>query len=196
MFLRNHNLGGQRYSYIVDLPGYGYAKTSKDKRSDWQTLIKSYIAERRSLKRVFTLVDARHGLKDNDREFFSFLDTYAVNYQIILTKIDKVKKTELPELLDEINSKIEEHPACNPEFLMTSAIKKSGISEIRDVMFSILGLNQNNWQISIIIALDFAMNGKIENNFKQTAATLAEALPYIQRYEGSTIVIKLGGPQA
>ena len=131
-------------SYIVDLPGYGYAKTSKDKRSDWQTLIKSYIAERRSLKRVFTLVDARHGLKDNDREFFSFLDTYAVNYQIILTKIDKVKKTELPKLLDEINSKIEEHPACNPEFLMTSAIKKSGISEIRDVMFSILGLNQNN----------------------------------------------------
>ena len=131
-------------SYIVDLPGYGYAKASKDKRSDWQTLIKSYIAERRSLKRVFTLVDARHGLKDNDREFFSFLDTYAVNYQIILTKIDKVKKTEMPKLLDEINSKIEEHPACNPEFLMTSAIKKSGISEIRDVMFSILGLNQNN----------------------------------------------------
>ena len=131
-------------SYIVDLPGYGYAKASKDKRSDWQTLIKTYIAERRSLKRVFTLVDARHGLKDNDREFFSFLDTYAVNYQIVLTKIDKVKKTEIPKLLDEINSKIEEHPACNPEFLMTSAIKKSGISEIRDVMFSILGLNQNN----------------------------------------------------
>ena len=131
-------------SYIVDLPGYGYAKASKDKRSDWQTLIKSYIAERRSLKRVFTLVDARHGLKDNDREFFSFLDTYAVNYQIILTKIDKVKKTEMPKLLDEINSKIEEHPACNPEFLMTSAIKKSGISEIRDEIFSILGLNQNN----------------------------------------------------
>ena len=131
-------------SYIVDLPGYGYAKASKDKRSDWQTLIKSYIAERHSLKRVFTLVDARHGLKDNDREFFSFLDTYAVNYQIILTKIDKVKKTEMTKLLDEINSKIEEHPACNPEFLLTSAIKKSGISEIRDVMFSILGINQNN----------------------------------------------------
>ena len=84
-------------SYIVDLPGYGYAKASKDRRSDWQTLIKSYIAERHSLKRVFTLVDARHGLKDNDREFFSFLDTYAVNYQIVLTKIDKVKKTEIPK---------------------------------------------------------------------------------------------------
>ncbi len=131
-------------SYIVDLPGYGFAKASKDKRSDWQTLIKSYIAERRSLKRVFTLVDARHGLKDNDREFFSFLDTYAVNYQIILTKIDKVKRNEMPKLLDQINSKIVEHPACNTEFLLTSAIKKSGISEIRDVMFSILGLNQNN----------------------------------------------------
>jgi GTP-binding protein len=131
-------------NYIVDLPGYGYAKASKDKRSDWQSLIKSYIAERRSLKRVFALVDARHGLKENDREFFSFLDTYAVNYQIILTKIDKVKKTEMSKLLEEINTKIQEHPACNPEFFLTSAIKKSGICEIRDVMFSILGLNQNN----------------------------------------------------
>ena len=131
-------------NYIVDLPGYGYAKASKDKRSDWQSLIKSYIAERRSLKRVFALVDARHGLKENDREFFSFLDTYAVNYQIILTKIDKVKKTEMSKLVEEINTKIQEHPACNPEFFLTSAIKKSGICKIRDVMFSILGLNQNN----------------------------------------------------
>ena len=72
------------------------------------------------------------------------MDNYALNYQIILTKIDKVKKTEMPKLLDEINSKIEEHPSCNPEFLLTSAIKKIGISGIRDVMFSILGLNQNN----------------------------------------------------
>ena len=131
-------------NYIVDLPGYGYAKASKDKRSDWQSLIKSYIAERRSLKRVFALVDARHGLKENDREFFSFLDTYAVNYQIILTKIDKVKKTEMSKLVEEINTKIQEHPACNPEFFLTSAIKKIGICEIRDVMFSILGFNQNN----------------------------------------------------
>ena len=67
-----------------------------------------------------------------------------MNYQIILTKIDKVKKPEMAKLLDEINSKIKEHPACNPEFLLTSAIKKNGISEIREIMFSILGLNQNN----------------------------------------------------
>ncbi len=131
-------------SYVVDLPGYGYAKASKDKRSDWQGLIKSYIAERRSLKRVFTLVDARHGLKENDREFFSFLDTYAVNYQIILTKTDKVKKPDLPKLLDEMNEKIKEHPACNTEFFLVSALKKSGISEIRAAMLLILGLDQNN----------------------------------------------------
>ena len=131
-------------SYVVDLPGYGYARASKDKRSDWQGLIKSYIAERRSLKRVFTLVDARHGLKENDREFFSFLDTYAVNYQVILTKIDKVKKTDMPKLLDEMNKKIKEHPACNTKFFLASAIKKHGISEIRDTMLFILGLDQNN----------------------------------------------------
>ena len=131
-------------SYVVDLPGYGYAKASKDKRSDWQGLIKSYIAERRSLKRVFTLVDARHGLKENDREFFSFLDTYAVNYQIILTKIDKVKKPDMQKLLDEMNEKIKDHPACHTEFFLASALKKSGISEIRAAMLFILGLDQNN----------------------------------------------------
>ncbi|MDC3075956.1 ribosome biogenesis GTP-binding protein YihA/YsxC [Paracoccaceae bacterium] len=131
-------------SYVVDLPGYGYAKASKDKRSDWQGLIKSYIAERRSLKRVFTLVDARHGLKENDREFFFFLDTYAVNYQIILTKIDKVKKPDMQKLLDEMNEKIKEHPACHTEVFLASALKKSGISEIRAAMLLILGLDQNN----------------------------------------------------
>ena len=129
---------------MVDLPGYGYAKASRDKRSDWQGLIKSYIAERRSLKRVFTLVDARHGMKENDREFFSFLDTYAVNYQIVLTKIDKVKKNDMPKLFDEMNKKIKEHPACNTKFFLASAIKKHGIDEIRAAIFSILGLDQNN----------------------------------------------------
>ena len=129
---------------MVDLPGYGYAKASKDKRSDWQGLIKSYIAKRRSLKRVFTLVDARHGLKENDEEFFSFLDTYAVNYQIILTKIDKVKKPDMPKLLAKVNEKIKEHPACNTEFFLASAIKKYGIGEIRDAICIILGLDQNN----------------------------------------------------
>ena len=89
-------------------------------------------------------MDARHGLKENDREFFSFLDTYAVNYQIILTKIDKVKKPDLPKLLDEMNKKIKEHPACNTEFFLASALKKSGISEIRAAMLFILGLDQNN----------------------------------------------------
>ena len=129
---------------MVDLPGYGYAKASKDKRSDWQGLIKTYIAERQSLKRVFTLVDARHGLKENDREFFSFLDTYAVNYQIIVTKIDKVKKTDIPKLLAKIKEKIKEHPACNTELFLASSIKKYGISEIRDAMSLVLGLDQNN----------------------------------------------------
>ena len=90
------------------------------------------------------MVDARHGLKKNDREFFSFLDTYAVNYQIILTKVDKVKKPDMPKLLGEMNEKIKEHPACNTEFFLASAIKKHGISEIRDAMLFILGLDQNN----------------------------------------------------
>jgi GTP-binding protein len=125
-------------SFIVDLPGYGYARASKDKRSNWQDLIKLYISGRRSLKRVFTLVDSRHGLKSNDKEFFEFLDSCAVNYQIILTKTDKVKDKELTLLNEKLTEQIAQHPACNPEFLRTSANSKIGISDLRTLIGQIL----------------------------------------------------------
>ena len=125
-------------SFIVDLPGYGYAKTSKDKRSNWQDLIKLYISQRRSLKRVFTLIDSRHGLKENDKEFFSFLDTCAVNYQIVLTKSDKIKETDFWALKQTLEVQIALHPACNPEFIKTSANKKTGIPDLRELICNIL----------------------------------------------------------
>ena len=125
-------------SFVVDLPGYGYAKASKDKRSNWQDLIKLYISERRSLKRVFTLIDSRHGLKNNDEEFFSFLDTCAVNYQIVLTKADKIKEKEFIILKGKLEAQIALHPACNPDFLKTSAHLKTGIEDLRALVCKIL----------------------------------------------------------
>ena len=120
------------------MPGYGYAKTSKYKRSNWQVLIKLYISERRSLKRVFTLIDSRHGLKENDKEFFSFLDTCAVNYQIVLTKSDKIKETDFWALNQTLEVQIALHPACKPEFIKTSANKKTGIPDLRELICNIL----------------------------------------------------------
>ena len=125
-------------SFVVDLPGYGYAKTSKEKRSNWQDLIKLYISQRRSLKRVFTLIDSRHGLKENDKEFFSFLDTCAVNYQILLTKADKIKETDFLTLKQTLGSQIALHPACNPELIKTSATIKTGIPDLRELICNIL----------------------------------------------------------
>ncbi len=120
------------------MPGYGYAKTSKDKRSNWLDLIKLYISQRRSLKRVFTLIDSRHGLKENDKEFFSFLDICAVNYQIVLTKADKIKETDFWALKESLESQIALHPACNTELIKTSANRKTGIPELRELICNIL----------------------------------------------------------
>ncbi|MGI9422407.1 MAG: ribosome biogenesis GTP-binding protein YihA/YsxC, partial [Hyphomicrobiaceae bacterium] len=81
--------------YFVDMPGYGFAKAPKAKVEAWTDLIKAYLRGRPTLRRVFVLVDARHGLKDVDHQILSLLDEAAVAYQIVLTKIDKLKQGAL-----------------------------------------------------------------------------------------------------
>jgi GTP-binding protein len=80
--------------YIVDMPGYGYAKVSKSQKKQWNALIRDYLKGRPSLRCVFILVDSRHGLKDSDREIMAMLDETAVSYRIILTKSDKTKQKD------------------------------------------------------------------------------------------------------
>ena len=80
---------------LVDLPGYGYAKAPEKKVRAWQDLIRDYIAGRVNLRRVCVLIDSRHGLKENDHEFLTFLDTVAVSALVVLTKIDKIKASEI-----------------------------------------------------------------------------------------------------
>ena len=117
--------------YMVDMPGYGYAKVSKKQRAEWNTLIFDYLRGRQSLRCVFILIDGRHGIKDSDEELMKMLDEAAVSYRIILTKCDKSKASEFKAIKEKLSAVIKKHPAAYPEMLETSSLKGKGISELR-----------------------------------------------------------------
>ncbi len=124
-------LGKDETLYLVDMPGYGYAQASKADVKRWTRLIGDYLKGRRELKRVFLLVDARHGIKPNDNETMTLLDEAAVSYQVVLTKADKPKATELADVQAKVASDLAKHPAAYPQILTTSARMGSGIEELR-----------------------------------------------------------------
>ncbi|MDE0924165.1 ribosome biogenesis GTP-binding protein YihA/YsxC [Aurantimonas coralicida] len=116
---------------VVDMPGYGYAKAPKDHVDAWTKLVFSYLRGRASLKRVFLLIDARHGIKKNDEEVMGLLDKAAVSYQIVLTKTDKIKATGVPKLIEATTLGIKRHPAAFPRILSTSSEKGVGLDELK-----------------------------------------------------------------
>lgn len=116
---------------LVDLPGYGYAKAGRKEVRAWNDLVMAYLAGRPNLKRVLVLIDSRHGLKENDLTTMKLLDETAVSYQIILTKLDKIKPQEAEKVLAETQAKLRKHPAAMAEVIGTSSEKKTGISEVR-----------------------------------------------------------------
>lgn len=116
---------------LVDMPGYGYAKAGKADIKRWTALVRDYLRGRAALKRVVLLVDARHGLKPHDKDVMDALDTAAVSYQIVLTKADKLKPTEVDEVVAATRAAIAKRPAAHPEILVTSAEKGFGIEQLR-----------------------------------------------------------------
>jgi GTP-binding protein len=116
---------------IVDMPGYGYAQAPKEQVDAWTRLIVDYLRGRTTLKRVYVLIDARHGIKKNDEEVLSLLDKAAVSHQIVLTKADKIKPPALEKLLVETAEKIRKRPAAYPAVLATSAETRGGIDDLR-----------------------------------------------------------------
>ena len=119
---------------IVDMPGYGYAKAPKAQVAAWTKLVFTYLRGRSTLRRVFVLIDARHGIKANDTEVLDMLDTAAVSYQIVLTKSDKIKAGELEKLQATTAVKIAKRPAAFPDIITTSSEKHIGIDELRAVI--------------------------------------------------------------
>ena len=116
---------------LVDMPGYGYAQAPKDQVDDWTKLVFDYLRGRARLKRVYLLIDARHGIKKNDEEVMDLLDRAAVSYQLVLTKTDKIKHPAAAKLLDDTAARIAKRPAAYPLLLATSSEKNDGLSELR-----------------------------------------------------------------
>ena len=124
--------------FIVDLPGYGFASAPQKTVQAWTRLIHDYLRGRQQLRRVFLLIDVRHGIKDVDENIMKMLDKAAVSYQIILTKADKVSGTEANKILSETMEIGKKHVACYPEIILTSSDNKMNIDQVRAQFVKVL----------------------------------------------------------
>lgn len=124
--------------YLVDLPGYGFAEAPLNKVETWQRLLKAYLAGRPTLRRAFVLVDARHGIKAVDEEILTLLDTSAVPFQTVLTKVDKLKAKDRDQVLEQVRGALAKHPAAYPELVVTSSETGEGIATLRSLIADLL----------------------------------------------------------
>ena len=116
---------------LVDMPGYGFAEAPKDLVKRWRFLVNDYLRGRTALRRALVLVDARHGLKEVDREMMRMLDDAAVGYHLVLTKSDKVKPSALGSIYESTMVEAAKHPAAHPAIFTTSSETGTGIAELR-----------------------------------------------------------------
>jgi GTP-binding protein len=119
---------------LVDMPGYGYAEAPKEQVEAWTRLVFDYLRGRSTLKRVFVLIDSRHGIKRNDADVLDLLDKAAVSYQIVLTKADKIKPAGLPKLAAATSGAIRKRAAAYPDIVATSSEKGLGLDELRSAI--------------------------------------------------------------
>ena len=123
---------------IVDMPGYGYAAAANSKIAAWTNLIEEYLHGRANLARVYVLIDARHGLKDTDDATFKVLGGAAVSYQIVLTKTDTIKPSELETRIKEVEAGLAKWPSAFPTVVATSGHEGAGIPELRAAVARLL----------------------------------------------------------
>ncbi len=130
------NLGGKLH--LVDLPGYGYAEAPKKRVQAWNQLIRDYLRGRVQLRRVYILIDSRHGVKPIDVEIMTLLDESAVSYQAVLTKTDKLKPGELAKVEASLAAKLAKRPAAFPSQMATSSVKTIGFEDLRGAIAAFL----------------------------------------------------------
>ena len=121
---------------IVDMPGYGFAKASKDKIRKWNNLSKYYLKNRQNLRRVFLLFDSRRNIKPVDEEVMNVMDEFAVSYQIVLTKIDKTK--DVDNQIKIVLNKVKKRRAIYPNVIATSSKEKLGIEDVKSQIASLI----------------------------------------------------------
>ncbi len=129
--LINHFIINEKW-FLVDLPGYGYAKVSKQERNIWKGFIKDYILKRENLMNLFVLIDSRHKPQNNDLEFMQHLGENSVPFVIIFTKADKLTKKQLKENIAHYTSELLKTWEEVPKYFISSAVDKSGQKEILD----------------------------------------------------------------
>jgi len=129
--------GGENLS-VVDMPGYGYAAAAKSKIAAWTALIDAFLRGRTNLARIYVLVDARHGLKPTDDPALDALSQAAVSHQIVLTKCDAVKPSELASRIAEVETALAKRAAAFPAVLATSSHDDTGIPELRAAIARLL----------------------------------------------------------
>jgi GTP-binding protein len=123
---------------LVDMPGYGYAAASKTKIAQWTGLIEAYLLGRANLARVYVLIDSRHGLKDTDDATFKVLGAAAISYQVVLTKTDTIKPSELETRIKEVETGLAKWPSAFPTVLATSGHEGTGLQDLRAAVARLL----------------------------------------------------------
>ncbi|WP_371397005.1 ribosome biogenesis GTP-binding protein YihA/YsxC [Fretibacter rubidus] len=123
--------------WLVDLPGYGYARASKVDIAKWTELTRAFLRGRAQLRRVFVLIDSRHGLKESDFELMDMLDEAAVTYQLVMTKADKIKPPAVVKAVAKAQSQIKKRPAAFPVIIPTSSVKKTGLDILQGEIASL-----------------------------------------------------------
>jgi GTP-binding protein len=126
--------------HMVDMPGYGYAEAPKDQVDAWNRLVRDYLRGRPNLARVMLLIDGRHGVKAVDLEVMDMLDRAAVSYQVVLTKLDKLKPSGIPVIVADTEARLKRRPAAHPEILPTSSEKGWGLTATRAAIAGLPGV--------------------------------------------------------
>eukprot|EP01027_Heterolobosea_sp_BB2_P010902 GEZU01015929.1.p1 GENE.GEZU01015929.1~~GEZU01015929.1.p1 ORF type:complete len:401 (-),score=150.81 GEZU01015929.1:176-1345(-) len=133
---------GKQLMYLVDLPGYGFAFANEEKIKKWNDLMKGYLKDRTSLKRIFVLLDARHGIKSNDREMIDFLESNSVKFQIIMTKTDLVEPKDLARRMYLVKQEIQKLKFASTDVLLVSSKTKAGIERLKDDLATVANVTE------------------------------------------------------
>ncbi len=131
-------LGDDQLS-VVDMPGYGYAEAPKHLVDSWNELLRNYLMGRQQLRRVFVLVDLRHGMKANDLEIAKMLDKTAVSYQLVGTKADKLTNAERAKTKAKLATEARGLIACHPDVVTTSSQDGEGLDGLRGILYKLAG---------------------------------------------------------
>ncbi len=123
---------------LVDLPGYGFAKAPKNLVKAWERMSLGYLKNRDNLKRLFLLIDSRHGFKVSDMEFIDQLNKFAINFQVVLTKTDKANKDEITKTISLAKEMVKASAAMFPDLILTSSKNDQGIKEIRNYIYNLM----------------------------------------------------------